>query len=167
MTDPERLDRSVLDHEGFVEHPYKDTRGLWTFGIGRCLETNPLTAEEWRFLLDHGDLTLSISNAGSLWLMRREIQACEMECQRLFSFWPALNAARQNVLVEMAYQIGTGGLAKFVNMLDAIYAGDFDTAAEQGMNSKWARSDSPRRAQQLMKQLRLGEFPVLGGSNVR
>lgn len=165
MTDISRLEASTLDHEGFREHPYLDSKKLWTFGVGRCLETNPLKKEEWKHLLENGDLAVSITLRGATWLMRRELAMCEEECKRLFSFWPRLNDARRNVLVEMVYQMGAGSVVGFDDMITAIHAGDFDAAAEHGMDSKWARIDTPRRAQQLMKQLRLGEFPVLGGSH--
>lgn len=182
MTDFARLETSTIDHEAFVDHPYPDSKKLWTFAIGRCLETNPLTAEEWRYLLDHRDLTVSISYAGATWLMRRGHAACELDCKRAFAdFWLKLNDARQNILVEMVYQMsidkvrGTPNIRGFKDMLAAIRRAVAEPDPEKakthwaaveaaGLDSKWAKEDSPGRARKMMQQMRCGEFPVLGGS---
>ena len=56
-----------------------------------------------------------------------------------------------------------GGLARLVvaawvgvatdKLLAAIERGDYDTAGKEMMDSKWARSDSPARAQRLRKMM--------------
>lgn len=158
MVESDRLERSTLEHEGFRAQPYLDSRGLWTLGIGKCLQTNPLTPEEWKYLLDEHQLAVSITREGAAWLMRRELLACERRCRSAFDFWGELNDARQNVLCEMAYQMGIERLRGFKKMLASVRGGDFETAADHGLDSKWARADSPLRAQRLMKQLRLGLF---------
>lgn len=49
----------LIFHEGLKLSPYKCPRGFWTIGVGRNLETNPLTAEEERVC---GDWRHGISN---------------------------------------------------------------------------------------------------------
>lgn len=165
MTDKERLSRSVDSNEGYRSLPYKDTKDLYTFGKGRCLETNPLSGEEYRHLLDGGYLVISITERGADWLKWRELNAIERECASAFApFWNELNDARQNVLIEMVYQMGMGsakerkGVKGFVEMLKAIRVKDWDRAYEEGLDSDWHRNDSPARARELMLQLKTGEF---------
>jgi lysozyme len=150
------LETSILEHEDYEEHAYKDSKGLWTFAIGRCLETNPLTTGEWKYLLDNGHLAISITEAGAEWLMEQSIQAIRGQCMRMFDFWPALSDARRDVLVEMAYQMSIQRLLGFHDMLEAIRLGQFKRAADAGRDSKWAREDSPKRAEELMTILERG-----------
>lgn len=156
MTDRTQLGKSVSAHEGFRALPYLDTQKRWTIGIGRCLETHPLSAEEWKYLLSQKLIVVSIAKGGADWLMWRELDACVKECEQ-FEFWPRLNNARRNVLVEMAYQMGIQKLKDFRNMLGALAAGNWSEAESHGLDSLWAKQ-TPDRARELMTQLRTGEF---------
>jgi hypothetical protein len=44
-------------------------------------------------------------------------------------------------------------------MKAAVEWGDWKTAAKEGMDSKWARVDSPNRAREMMRILESGEWP--------
>lgn len=164
MADLERLSESTDEHEGFRALPYLDSKNLWTFGKGRCLERNPLTVHEWRHLLNNSYLTVSITEKGADWLKWRTLNAAVYECMTAFPFWNKLNDARQNVLIEMVYQMGIGslalktGLLGFTEMLKAIEAQDWQKAYREGLDSDWHRTDSPGRARKLMLQLRDGKF---------
>ena len=57
----------------------------------------------------------------------------------------------------MAYQMGVTGLSKFKNMLTAVELGDFDEAANQALDSRWARQ-TPERATRHAEMLRVGEI---------
>jgi len=150
------LESSILEHEDYREHPYKDSKGLWTFAIGRCLETHPLTGGEWKYLLDKGWLKVQITEEGGQWLMEQDVVVIRGQCARMFDFWPNLNDARRDVLVEMAFQMSIQRLVGFKDMMAAIRAGQWKTAAQAGLDSKWAREDSPGRAQELMTILERG-----------
>lgn len=151
------LDDSIRGHEGFREHPYLDTKRLWTIGYGRCLETNPLSTSEWRYLLSTGALAVSITQEGAGWLMRKELFQVENECRKL-SFWPKLNDVRRNVILEMAYQMGVSGVRNFKKAIAAMEATDWNRAADELADSEWARTDSPARARKLIDQFRSGEL---------
>jgi lysozyme len=157
MTDAVRLVASTDEHEGYRSIPYRDTRGLWTFGKGRCLETNPLTRAELVYLLDGSHLAISISQKGADWLMRKELQSAEAACKKSLPFWAALNDARQNALIEMAYQMGFDKLLGFKKMLAAIERQDWLTAEREALDSDWFRQ-TPKRAQSTAKQICTGEF---------
>lgn len=159
MTDFERLSKSTDDHEGFRSIPYKDTKDLWTFAKGRCLERNPLTAEEWKHLLDGSHIVVAITEQGANWLKWIELRARERDCQNSFSFWSRLNDARQNALIEMAYQMGMSKLKGFKKMLAAIESEDWQAAYLEGLDSQWHREDSPARAREVMLLIRDGKFP--------
>jgi lysozyme len=146
---------SVSAHEGFRATPYKDTEQLWTVAKGRCLETNPLSPAEWKYLLDNKLITLSVTLAGADWLMLRQIDATEKECARVFDFWPGLDEVRREALVEMGYQMGIERLLGFRRMLGAIRRQDWGSVRTEALDSRWARQ-TPKRAEHLANQLSTG-----------
>lgn len=159
MTDVTRLEASVTTDERYVAFPYRDTRKLWTFGKGRCVETHPLSAAEWKQMLDSGWLSISVSLSGADWLMRRELAAVEAQLAKDYAdFWPHLNDARQNALIEMAYQMGVEKEEGFHQMLAAIRAGNWQEAYNQALASDWAKQ-TPARAKMIATMILTGSFP--------
>ena len=165
MSDLNRLTAETRADEGYKPKPYKDTRQLWTFGEGRCLETHPLSGAEWKALLDRGLIEVSISVAGADLLERQELAALEVRLAHDYDFWPRLNDARQNALLEMAYQMGVEHEEAFRDMLGAIRTAMVsDTPAAwaivkaDGLDSAWAR-ETPGRANRVLTQLATGVFP--------
>lgn len=158
MTDTAHLVSSVKGHEGFRAEPYVCPAGRWTVGYGHNLEVNGLTGEQCHFLLRQGWLHLTITREGAEYLMGAQLAALERQCEAHFDFWHALDDARQNVLVEMAFQLGMSGLLGFKRMLAALRRHDYAGAAREGLDSKWAREDSPARARRLMRQMEMGVF---------
>lgn len=152
MTD---LQESVILHEAIMDVPYLDSMGLWTMAVGRCVERNPLTGAEWKQLLDAKMLSLKISNQGSMLLLDHDLDACRAQCERVFAFWPTLDEARREVLIEMAFQIGIDGVRKFTHMIGSIASHDYKAAAVFGLDSLWAKQ-TPARAHELMARMEKG-----------
>lgn len=135
----EALDLAIVStktHEGCNLQAYPD-RGGWSIGWGTYIPTLRIDQE----LADR-------------WLEDRIMQS-EKDAQTLVVNYSSLSAVRQAVLIEMVYQMGREGVGHFHGMLGAIEAGDFELAANQGLDSLWARQ-TPSRAQDLMEKLRLG-----------
>ena len=165
MTDMTRLLVATGSDEGFRAQPYRDTLGLWTIGDGRCVETHALTGAEWKMLLDAGQIQLTLSQDGAATLMREQLSAIEARLAADFrDFWAALNDARQNALIEMAYQMGIEHEEEFHDMLGDIRVavrlntpGAWGAVKASGMDSLWARQTSTRAAR-VLTQLETGQF---------
>ena len=71
-------------------------------------------------------------------------------------FWPRLTDDRRRVLANMGYQLGVGGLMGFKRMLAALERGDYEAAAREMLDSKWAKRDTPARAGRLAERMRRG-----------
>src|ERR1700722_18784967 len=126
--------------EGYDGTPYLDTEKLWTAGEGRCLETKPLNGQEWKYLLDNRLIALTLSRPGADYLKERDLLAIESQLAVDYvDFWPHLNDARQNALIEMAYQLGVKGEEHFLNMIAAVRSGDMARAKLAGLDSQWAK----------------------------
>lgn len=152
MTDQLQM---LIDEEGFKERPYKDTEGLWTVGVGFCLERAPLTAQMWKYLLDNGLITVKLARAGANYLTQQRLGVLNDAVPRLVRNWHSLNDVRRSVLISMAYQMGVDGLAEFKKMRAAIEREDWLTAAMEGLDSKWAKQ-TPARAKRHMLELERG-----------
>ena len=68
---------------------------------------------------------------------------------------PATSPARQRVLLNMCFNLGSGGLLEFRKSLAAMERGDFETAAREMKASKWATQVGDR-ADRLAALMRSG-----------
>ena len=71
------------------------------------------------------------------------------------SFYGMVAAARAEVLINMAFNLGVTGLRTFTATLDAVERGDYEAAASHMLNSRWA-AQVGRRAVELAHQMRTG-----------
>lgn len=151
----EMIQRFVL-HEGCVLQPYKCPAGCWTIGVGRNIEANPLTEEEKRVC---GDYMHGITKNAAYYLLRNDIERVKKECQKNIPFFNKLDKERRWALLDMCFNLGINGLMKFKRMLGSIGVGNYDLAAEQCLQSKYAKQTG-KRAQRVAKTIRTGRFEV-------
>ena len=134
-----KLAEQLKNHEGLRLKPYTDTVGKLTLGIGRNLEDKGITEQEALFMLNNDvDYFYSKLNKNLAW-------------------FKDLDDARQNVLVNMAFNLGISGLFTFKKMMACIFHYKYHDAAEEMLNSKWAKQVG-YRAEELAEQMRTGEF---------
>jgi lysozyme len=130
------LRRWLQTEEGLSRIAYPDSRGILTLGYGHRLSV-PISVRAADLILDDdiGDML------GALPLR--------------FPWVNRLNDIRQAVLGDMAYNLGVSGLAAFTQMLAAVQAGDYATAADQMLQSAWA-TQVGTRAHVLAERMRTG-----------
>ena len=154
----QRLYESIGLHEGTREKPYPDSKNLWTVGRGTCLETNPITGAQWKYLLDNHLISVALTEDGMDYLVSAKVKEVIHALEHGIANWLAINDQRQNCLVEMGYQVAGYGCLSFPKMKAAVERGDWKEAAKQGRDSKWAKVDSPNRAREMMSVLETGEW---------
>lgn len=130
--------------EGFRTNPYRCSNGYPTVGIGQKIGglNDPLP-----------NFTMPISVARA-WVDANILEITPQIKDQL----DGLNEARQAVLISMAYQMGVGGLLVFKRFLTAIKNRDWMTAADEMLDSKWAKFDSPGRAERHRKVIVTGSI---------
>lgn len=134
-----RLLDSVREHEGFRTTPYKDTVGVLTVGYGTNLET------------------IDVSRGlATQWLVD-ELIGLRSKLER-HPWFANLSEVRKDAILEMAYQLGYVGVLKFHKMIAALEDGNFWAAASEGMDSRWAREQTPTRAMVIMDRIRSGKW---------
>jgi GH24 family phage-related lysozyme (muramidase) len=156
--DKPHLDDSITAHEGYSAKAYKDSVGLWTFAVGRCLEKSPLTGAEWKWLLDSGNLTVSITPTGAQFLTDEIEAQCIAQCKARLPNWAQIDDVRQNAIIEFCYQLGsTGALAVFADLCKLLAVGDWEGAAKDAEGTRWY-SQTPVRGKAFCTMLRTGQW---------
>ena len=131
----------LLLHEGMVLKPYKCPAGFLTVGVGRNLETNPLSPKERERV---GDVTKGISTDEAIYLLKNDIMRCQDELADNIAWFYQLDDERQYALLDMCFNMGIKRLLGFKKMLGAMFIGDYKGAAKECLNSKYAVSVGSR-----------------------
>jgi len=135
------FDRSALmaeltRDEGRRLKPYVDTVGKTTIGVGRNLTD------------------VGISDAECDTLLSNDVDRTVAWLDRSLPWWRQLDAVRQRVVINMAFNM-QGGLLTFTNTLAAMRRGDYAAAADGMLASKWA-GQVGARATRLASMMRSG-----------
>ena len=130
----------LVDDEGFRAHPYRCTAGKLTIGIGTNIDP------------DGGGISRQQAEALA------EVKLAEIcrEFDRRIPWWRDASEPRKRALLNMGYQLGTAGLMKFKRMLAAASRGDWDAAADEALDSRWAVQTQPSRVDRVTRFLRDG-----------
>ncbi|MEI7893654.1 MAG: glycoside hydrolase family protein [Myxococcales bacterium] len=125
--------------EGRRRNAYRDTVGIWTVGVGHARVP-----------------------AGTVWtddeidrVLASDIADVIASLDKRLPWWRTLDDARQDVLVNMAFNLGVAGLLGFKNSLADIQAGQFESAAKRMLQSRWSKQVGAR-ATRLAAQMRTG-----------
>jgi lysozyme len=125
--------------EGCRLRVYNDSLGVPTIGVGRNLRDKGISQIEADFLLDNDIAEYSAAVLARIPAAYR------------------LDEVRRAVLVGMAFNLGLTGLMKFSKLLAAVERGDYDVAAAEMMDSRWATQVGDRAAR-LARQIQTGEW---------
>ena len=142
-------------HEGCVDHVYTCPKGYKTIGIGRNLQTNPLSHKEKAVV---NDLS-KISVEQALFLLKNDVKRCMKELTDNISFYYQLDDERQYALLDMCFNMGIKKLLKFKRMLNAMLIGDYRGAAKECLMSKYA-VDVGKRAVRIARLIETGIWTV-------
>ena len=156
----EHLLQELVKHEGLRLQVYQDTLGIDTIGIGRNLKDRGISKEELDELdiptIDHV-YEYGITEADAMLLAENDVQIVEEELLRAHPCVEDLDAVRQLVLVDMAFNMGVPRLCKFKKMWNAVHEKKFDIAAKEMLDSRWANQVKSRSVK-LAHAMHHGEF---------
>ena len=148
MTDLAQLVSDLQTDEGWVGYLYDDANGE-KIGPGTTVKGNPTAA--WGFALNVAPLTqqeaLPILNSRTAAVVSNLISA--------LPWIAALSEPRQRALCNCAYNLGVAGLETFTTFLGMVQSGDFEGAADDLLQTKWA-SQVGERAQRIAALIRNG-----------
>lgn len=134
----ERLLDTIMRHEGLRLYPYKDTVGKLTIGVGRNLDDNGISETEALYMLNN-DIDDVVEEAKSFW------------------WWEELDDVRQEVVLNMLFNLGLPTFKQFINTIKAIEEQNWNRAAKEMLDSRWAKQVGVR-AIELSDAMRKGEM---------
>lgn len=135
----DRLKKQLEIDEGKRAKMYQDTVGKWTAGVGRNLSDRAFSDDEIQLMLSN-DIDLAVKDA-----------------RQLVPGFDNLDEVRQEILVNMAFNMGYAKLSGFKRFLAAVNGSEFAEASIEMLDSKWAQQVGDR-AQRLSKAMRTGSW---------
>ena len=137
-----KLIEQLKRHEGVRTHAYQCTANMTTVGVGRNID-------------EDGGLGLSVDEIE--FLLENDIRRCKQELITL-PWFSQIDSVRQDALINMCFNLGMTRLLGFKNALTAMSVGDYDTAADEFMDSRWAKQVGCR-AEEVCTMIRTGSYP--------
>jgi lysozyme len=129
-------------HEGLRLFPYQDSQGFLSVGYGHNLSARGITRGQAENILTD------------------DIFEAEASLVRSFPWVEVLDEVRRAVLVDLTFNIGIAGVAKFKTTLGLIKDGDYGGASKAMLESLWARQVGSR-ATRLSNMMRDGRWPIV------
>jgi len=127
----------LIKHEGLGLKPYNDSVGIQTIGVGHNLERG-ISYNAAMFILDE-----DLAN------VRRDVHD--------FDWFHYLDPVRQDVILNMVFNLGISRFKLFTNTIKLIESGLYEEAAKEMLDSKWA-AQVGKRAIELSEMMKTGAY---------
>ena len=138
MNDKEVMEQ-IKRHEGYRDTVYYDSVGVPTVGYGHALLEGsrvPAVVADILFEQDFNDAVKDYTILSNRWGLD-------------------LNPVRRGVMLDMLFNLGVSRLVKFQKFLTALQVKNYDKAADEMLDSKWA-TQVGKRAEKLSEMMRRG-----------
>jgi len=131
------LIEQLRKHEGERLFAYQCSENMWTIGVGRSI----------------GPGGKGITQSESKMLLVNDIDECMTDLQSIFRSWDDFSDARKIALIDLRFNLGAGGFRSFKRMIAAIRARNWQLAAAEALDSRWAHQVQPSRVRTIEGQL--------------
>ena len=136
----EEVKEEIKACEGYVNKIYKCSEGFDTIFYGHKVLPEDTYEHDAEYPKEIGEE-----------VFEKDFQRTLDAAERLIADRPINNTAKE-VIINMVYQIGEGGVSKFKNMWKALDNEDYGEASFQMLDSLWAKQ-TPNRANKLSKKM--------------
>lgn len=126
MPDLVRLKADLERDEGRRRKPYICTAGKVSIGIGRNLDDRGIS-----------DRIIDL-------LYEEDEQTALSDLDRRAPWWRGMPEPARRALANMSFNLGWPKLSEFKRMLAALQAGDYERAATEALDSRWANQVGDR-----------------------
>lgn len=138
----DKLIEMLKVHEGVETHAYKCSASKITIGVGRNIDPE-------------GGIGLSEDEID--YLLQNDINRITTELDFEYGWFSDLNEARQDAMIDISFNLGQTRLRKFQKALTAMAQSNWNTAADEFMDSKWSKQVG-NRAKELTEIIRTGKY---------
>ena len=136
------LVETLKRHEGVRSHAYKCSENMITVGVGRNLDEN-------------GGIGLSDDEIE--YLLMNDIERCDAELRATYDWYGSLGKPRRDAMINLSFNLGLTRLRGFVKAIEAMSREQYDVAADEFMDSRWAEQVGDR-AVEVTELIRTGEY---------
>ncbi len=136
----DRLKAELEYDEGTRLIAYLCSAGVWTIGVGH---TKGVRAG------------MVITEHQKEAFLEQDIQDVEKDLDRVYPWWREMTDVRQRALANMCFNLGISRLSGFRRMMTALTLGNYELAAQEALDSKWAKQVGAR-AHRLAKMFKEG-----------
>lgn len=150
LAQPPTPEAELTLDEGYRTKPYRDSRGIWSVGIGHNLEAHGFTPEQCANMGPWSDAKIAAAFEADY------AHTCEL-IEAHWSWSAHLDAIRHRCLANMGFNMGVGKLATFETFLGLVEQGRFAEAGADLKATQWA-SQVGARAERLEKRIATGEY---------
>ncbi len=144
-----KLLKQLKYEEGLRLEAYICPAGKLTIGYGHNLDAMPMFENQ---MIPH-----VIDEQFADLLLEWDVKSVIDQLDDQWHGFQLLTGARRDAVINMAFQLGVPGLMKFKKTLQALARCDWQHAAEEALNSKWAKQ-TPNRADRVAWQIRTGVY---------
>lgn len=149
------LVEDIKQNEGFMSKPYIDIL------VKKNPESYGISKEELATIEKHLDKLKLTFGYGFTYIEEDESEVvAQMKLKKIIKefeskepFLNKLPLAKQEILIEMSYQMGVNGVLKFKKMWLALKSEDYTEASKQMLDSRWA-IQTPNRAKKLAEMMK-------------
>jgi len=140
------LIKQLVKHEGLMLKVYQDSLGIDTIGIGRNVKDRGFSELELHVIAKTVEeiYEKGITEEDAYFLLQTDISIVEKELSKVKPIIEHIDSVRQLVLMDMAFNMGVPRLCKFINMWAALEQQDYIKAADEMLDSKWAKQVKSR-----------------------
>jgi lysozyme len=135
----EELIELLIVHEGKKLKPYRDTKGKLTIGIGRNLDD------------------VGISDAEAMQMLYHDLDNVHRQVKDKYPWFEELNEARQDVILNMVFNLGINKFGEFAHFIAAVFNRDYVKASHEMINSNWSKQVG-KRSVDLARMMLRGEY---------
>ena len=126
---------SIKQHEGYVGIVYKDSLGIDTIGYGFAIKDLELDRDICDIILE------------------RKLKELETRVNLKFKWFMYMPQEIKDVVMEMCYQLGVGGVSKFKKTIAYLQNKQWEEASVEMLDSLWAKQ-TPNRAKELSNRVK-------------
>ena len=143
--DVDKLRKQLEIDEGVVHEIYLDHLGYATFGIGHLVrDTDPENGWE---------VGTAVSESRCIEAFESDIVGVLSDCEILYPDFGDLPEEAQQIIANMMFNLGRPRLSKFVGMKRGVDEKDWNSAADEMVDSRWYRQVGAR-AERLVNRMR-------------
>ncbi len=141
----EQLREEIAEDEGVKYEIYLDHLGLPTFGIGHLvIDSDP----------EHGEpVGTEVSEDRVNECFDKDVAIVLSDCETLYPDYNKLPEEVQLIIANMMFNMGRPRLSQFKGMKRGVDARDWNSAADEMVDSRWYRQVT-NRAQRLVDRMR-------------